>query len=86
MTNLNHLAPQAIASQLNNATKLGDLAGAYRIIQALDKRLTPEVLLRAGFAVVDEKRPDFYAHAQRQIAQACDRRATGYQLNAEPGS
>jgi len=74
---------QQTAERLNDATKAGDLASAYAVIQPLDTDDVRNVALAAGYAIRTRKcsRPEFFNHLQFQIAEATHAKLDGFTLH-----
>lgn len=68
------------AAVLNGRTMKGDLAGAYDLLMGLGCADARRVLLRAGYAVGDEKGKDFWAEAQAQVSRAAAAKVSGRRL------
>ncbi|MEX3614435.1 MAG: hypothetical protein VB141_11940 [Burkholderia gladioli] len=72
---------RVIAEQLTEATRAGDLAGAYRALQGLTPEDAEKVALQAGFSVISKRnKAEFYTHLQSQIARATRARVDGFAL------
>jgi hypothetical protein len=67
-----------LAEQLNQATRTGDMAGAYGVIRGLSAEDANAVALVAGYAVIGiANKTEFFTHLQGQIAQAARLRTDG---------
>lgn len=70
-----------IAEQLTQATRRGDLAGAYRLVRGVRPDALQQIAWRAGFSCISLRhRREAVAHIQSQIAEASRRRTDGYGL------
>ncbi|PNV26414.1 hypothetical protein [Xanthomonas citri] len=70
-----------LAQQLNEATRRGDLAGAYATLKGLRINDAARVALEAGFAVTStQQRKPFFRQLEREIAEAARRRVDGWSL------
>lgn len=72
---------EQIAEQLTQATRRGDLAGAYRLVRDFRPPALQQIAWRAGFSCISLRhRREAVAHIQRQIAQAARLRTDGFGL------
>lgn len=76
-------AMDALVSALNDATQRGDLAGAFGVLRKLPVPVASTVLLRAGYSLGYSSPSEFWADAQRDLAQACARQTDGYGLRSD---
>lgn len=77
-------APANLAVQVNALTACGDLAGAYGLMKPLSDGDTVAVLLYAGYTLSATRGPTLLAESQKQLAEACRKRTTGWGLRDQP--
>lgn len=70
--------PDELARQLNTHTAAGDMGKAYALLRQKPSRNAWEILLRAGFPVINHTDKDFWTFAQNAISRACLNRTTGH--------
>lgn len=73
--------PEALAEQLNTATRSGNLAAAYRVLQTIPPKQMEAVALRAGYSVIRTRSPrDLTSHVVGQVARAARHNTDGFGL------
>lgn len=76
--NMQNTHAYTIATKLNEATRAGDLAGAYRIVGTLSTDDAHAVLLAAGHSCCNPSNSQFRQLMQRDIAAACRMKVDGF--------
>ena len=74
---------EAHAATLNAWERNGCMANCYRLMRSFTKHEAQAIALAAGHSVISTKHREFWQDLQGQIAEACRRRCSGWELRKE---